>query len=342
MLVNWPCPCCGHQTLPRGPGDFELCPVCFWEDDGGQLRWPQNADGANGMSLMEAQRVYLRIGAVDQEFRDVVRGPRADEPLDPGWRPFDPEVDWANPELDGTRWPKNPEALYWWRTTYWNGDPDAMPAPPREPTEADALLDHLRRNVPEAAAAIAELEWQFGDADPFPVCARLGEVAIEAYRRGDGDVGHRIATAVAPGLDADSGMYAPNCVAVAFLENERWHLPAMRPFIDMWPDRLRAEFLEQHRFRTEALRKSQGWEDLWSTARGQPIPVVEGQLRDLGHYPDGDPDAELALAMTARVISDPHWVYKHPADALVLAWRHRKVQSPLRMLNWLRRPRFAG
>ena len=27
------CPCCGSLTLPAG-GQYELCPVCFWEDDG--------------------------------------------------------------------------------------------------------------------------------------------------------------------------------------------------------------------------------------------------------------------------------------------------------------------
>ena len=31
--VMYRCPCCGYKTLPER-GGFELCPVCFWEDDG--------------------------------------------------------------------------------------------------------------------------------------------------------------------------------------------------------------------------------------------------------------------------------------------------------------------
>ena len=27
-MRRFPCPCCGHLTLPAGPGDYELCPVC--------------------------------------------------------------------------------------------------------------------------------------------------------------------------------------------------------------------------------------------------------------------------------------------------------------------------
>ncbi|MFI5096110.1 MAG: CPCC family cysteine-rich protein [Candidatus Acidiferrales bacterium] len=27
------CPCCRFKTL-HGRGGFELCPICFWEDDG--------------------------------------------------------------------------------------------------------------------------------------------------------------------------------------------------------------------------------------------------------------------------------------------------------------------
>lgn len=28
-----PCPCCGFLTLGER-SNFEICPVCFWEDDG--------------------------------------------------------------------------------------------------------------------------------------------------------------------------------------------------------------------------------------------------------------------------------------------------------------------
>ncbi|WP_419795509.1 CPCC family cysteine-rich protein, partial [Staphylococcus haemolyticus] len=53
-----PCPCCGYRTLPTRTM-YDLCPVCFWEDDPGQSAQPWSAHGANGISLVEAQREYL-------------------------------------------------------------------------------------------------------------------------------------------------------------------------------------------------------------------------------------------------------------------------------------------
>lgn len=29
----YPCPCCRYITLPTR-GGYDICPVCFWEDDG--------------------------------------------------------------------------------------------------------------------------------------------------------------------------------------------------------------------------------------------------------------------------------------------------------------------
>lgn len=36
----YPCPCCGHLVHEAPPGSFQICPVCGWEDDLVQLRWP--------------------------------------------------------------------------------------------------------------------------------------------------------------------------------------------------------------------------------------------------------------------------------------------------------------
>ncbi|MGX1949148.1 CPCC family cysteine-rich protein [Streptomyces anulatus] len=53
---SYPCPCCGHRVLGAMPGSYKICPVCFWEDDGAQFRWPTMGGGANKVSLIEAQR----------------------------------------------------------------------------------------------------------------------------------------------------------------------------------------------------------------------------------------------------------------------------------------------
>ncbi|GLZ78526.1 hypothetical protein Afil01_33330 [Actinorhabdospora filicis] len=40
VSVKFPCVCCGHLTMDSPPGLHDICRVCFWEDDGVQLRWP--------------------------------------------------------------------------------------------------------------------------------------------------------------------------------------------------------------------------------------------------------------------------------------------------------------
>ena len=342
VTSRWPCPCCGHLTLPDGPGAYELCTVCFWEDDGSQLRWPMSSNGANAISLTEAQQRYQRIGAMDRAFRRKVRPPRATESLDPGWRPFDPDVDWTHPELAGERWPANSEALYYWRPTYWDGDPHRTPAPPREVTGGDRLVRHLLDEVPKIRAVVDAVEWQYGEADAMVVCTEAADAAVDAYREGKDRLGLGIARALAPGLDEASELYAPNCVSIGFLENDAWHDAALQPFIDQWPEALRAEIREQQAHVARSRARTAAWPELWKSSRGQPIHAIEEQARDLDGVHGGGATVDLHRALMARVMSDHRWGYRHPLAALALAWRYRSVQSPLRTLNWLRRPRFAG
>lgn len=84
------------------------------------------------------------------------------------------------------------------------------------------------------------------------------------------------------------------------------------------------------------------WAELVRTAPGRPVEQVEERLRALVPRHGRDPQAELSLSLTARVLVDPRWLRHHPLAACSLAWRHRRVRSPLRTLLWLRRPRFAG
>jgi hypothetical protein len=74
------CPCCGNKTL-RQRGAFQICQVCFWEDDGQD---DHDADvvrgGRNGqLSLTQARANYQRLGAYDERFVRDVRPPRSDE-----------------------------------------------------------------------------------------------------------------------------------------------------------------------------------------------------------------------------------------------------------------------
>lgn len=74
------CPCCGFRTLDA-QGNFDVCPVCFWEDDG---QGDQDADtvrgGPNGwMSLTQARQNFAEFGACERRFVDKVRKPLKQE-----------------------------------------------------------------------------------------------------------------------------------------------------------------------------------------------------------------------------------------------------------------------
>jgi hypothetical protein len=80
MTDCYRCPCCGSRTLTER-GAFEMCPVCWWEDDGQD---DNDADvvrgGPNGtLSLTDARRNYASVGASDPLFVPRVRAPREDE-----------------------------------------------------------------------------------------------------------------------------------------------------------------------------------------------------------------------------------------------------------------------
>jgi hypothetical protein len=80
MSERHACPCCGYLTL-KGvpPGTYELCPVCFWEDDAVQYEDPTYSGGANAESLEEARENFRRFRASAQSATALVRPPRPDE-----------------------------------------------------------------------------------------------------------------------------------------------------------------------------------------------------------------------------------------------------------------------
>jgi hypothetical protein len=76
----YPCPCCGYETLPQeAGGTYELCPICFWEDDVVQLEDPDFEGGANRVSLRQAQRNFVAFGACEEWAVDHVRKPTSAE-----------------------------------------------------------------------------------------------------------------------------------------------------------------------------------------------------------------------------------------------------------------------
>lgn len=82
--MRFRCPCCGSRTLAY-PAAMELCPVCWWEDDGqdgapgsadaSEIRWTANGD----LSLAQARRNYTQCGAASPRFTRWVRPARPEE-----------------------------------------------------------------------------------------------------------------------------------------------------------------------------------------------------------------------------------------------------------------------
>lgn len=52
------CPLCGEFTIEES-GRYEICPVCFWEDDPYQRNHPDYAGGANELSLNDYKKQFL-------------------------------------------------------------------------------------------------------------------------------------------------------------------------------------------------------------------------------------------------------------------------------------------
>ena len=77
---KYKCICCGYYTLEEEPpNSYEICPVCFWEQDNVQNSDPTFEGGANDMCLLDAREMYKKIGAIDSEYLKYVRGPLEEE-----------------------------------------------------------------------------------------------------------------------------------------------------------------------------------------------------------------------------------------------------------------------
>jgi len=79
-IKKYSCPCCRYRTLTER-GGYEICQVCFWEDDGQD---DHDADVVRGgpnyeLSLADARSNFAKIGASCERVRGFDRRALPDE-----------------------------------------------------------------------------------------------------------------------------------------------------------------------------------------------------------------------------------------------------------------------
>ena len=78
--MKYSCPCCTYLTFDKEPFcSFEICPVCYWKDDGMQNNNSNLPFEQNRISLDEAKRNFLEFGAIKNKYKDYVRRPFENE-----------------------------------------------------------------------------------------------------------------------------------------------------------------------------------------------------------------------------------------------------------------------
>ncbi|MFB9845542.1 CPCC family cysteine-rich protein [Mucilaginibacter ginsenosidivorans] len=61
------CPCCGYKTLPTR-SEYDICMVCYWEDDGLSGSDANRYSSVNKMTLDDVKRNFENLGVIAVEF----------------------------------------------------------------------------------------------------------------------------------------------------------------------------------------------------------------------------------------------------------------------------------
>lgn len=105
MSNDLPCPSCGFLTCEGNYGNYNICEICGWEDDGVQLANPCSGGGANGESLAEAQANSISNYPLSIEIAEGLKRSQI-------WRPLTKnEIEKYNEQKAQEYW-HNKEILY--------------------------------------------------------------------------------------------------------------------------------------------------------------------------------------------------------------------------------------
>lgn len=72
------CPCCDHLTLSER-GGYEICPICFWEDDGTNDVFRESPFSPNHCTLLDGRRQYLVCRSSKERMLEHCRHPTEQE-----------------------------------------------------------------------------------------------------------------------------------------------------------------------------------------------------------------------------------------------------------------------
>jgi Cysteine-rich CPCC len=84
--LKYTCPCCGYKTRTREDSTWDICVVCFWQNDLNPNNDPHKISGANRISLLQAQQNFVKFSACDERSIKQVRQPKKNESKDENWK----------------------------------------------------------------------------------------------------------------------------------------------------------------------------------------------------------------------------------------------------------------
>lgn len=87
MVEKFTCPCCGYKALDEQFG-WDICPICYWEDDPLQFDEVDLEGGANTVSLRQAQKNFVEFGSCEKNMLGCVRKPDIYDVKDENWKPL--------------------------------------------------------------------------------------------------------------------------------------------------------------------------------------------------------------------------------------------------------------
>ena len=84
-FILFPCPCCGFKTVSR---PFDVCRICCWRCNPSMTDDPDYTTPSEPVSLRQAQKNFITIGAFKPEAVPWTRKPAEGDQRSTTWEPL--------------------------------------------------------------------------------------------------------------------------------------------------------------------------------------------------------------------------------------------------------------